>query len=77
MYALPQDHAHADDVRALHTRGYNLRVHVPPPASLARYIGTHRSPLPALRGWLDEGLIDSVSGDDVTFLARLLDGASE
>ena len=68
---------HPDDARALHARGCNLRVHVPPPASLARYIGTPRSPLPALRGWLDEGLIDSVSGDDVTFLARLLDGASE
>ncbi|MCR8723907.1 glycerophosphodiester phosphodiesterase [Frigidibacter sp. ROC022] len=65
---------HPDDARALHDRGFNLRLHVPPPTALAPYLGTRHSPLPNLVSWLEEGLVDSVSGDDVSFLVRLREG---
>ena len=49
-----------------------IRCHVPLPATLAHERRYGLDPLPALREWLAAGLIDSLSGDDVTFLADLL-----
>ena len=63
------------DARALHDAGVAIRCHVPPPATLARERRYGLDPLPALREWLAAGLIDALSGDDVTFLADLVAGA--
>ena len=63
---------HPDDARALHDAGVAIRCHVPPPAELAHDQQYGLDPLPALREWLSAGLIDALSGDDVTFLADLV-----
>lgn len=61
----------ADDARALHEAGFSNRVHVPRPDALAPYWRGGRDPLPALVQWIADGLIDTVSGDDVPFIAML------
>jgi glycerophosphoryl diester phosphodiesterase len=63
---------HPDDARALHDAGVAIRCHVPPPAELAQDRQYGLDPLPALRTWLSAGLIDALSGDDVSFLADLV-----
>jgi hypothetical protein len=50
-------------------------VHVPRPEQLAEYWRGGRDPLPDLVQWIAEGLIDTVSGDDVPFIARLVERA--
>jgi hypothetical protein len=59
------------DARALHEAGFSNRVHVPRPDALAPYWRAGRDPLPALVQWIADGLIDTVSGDDVPFIAML------
>jgi len=66
---------HPDDAAALHAAGVAIRCHLPPPAKLARLAGYGLDPLPEVRQWLAAGLIDTVSGDDVAFLAELVAGA--
>jgi glycerophosphoryl diester phosphodiesterase len=61
-----------DDARDLHAAGIALRCHVPPPDRLARDRQYGLDPLPDLQAWLAAGLIDTLSGDDVTFLADLV-----
>jgi glycerophosphoryl diester phosphodiesterase len=60
------------DARALHAAGIALRCHVPPPRKLAHLRQYGIDPLPELQAWLAAGLIDTISGDDVTFLADLV-----
>ena len=69
------DRFHPDDARALHAGGIALRCHVPPPAELAELQRYGIDPVPELREWLAAGLIDSLSGDDVGFLADLVASA--
>jgi hypothetical protein len=66
---------HPDDARALHEAGLSNRVHLPRPEALAEAWRGGRDILPRVVDWLAEGLIDTVSGDDVPFLARLVEGA--
>jgi glycerophosphoryl diester phosphodiesterase len=66
---------HPDDARALHEASCSIRVHVPRPEQLAEYWRGGRDPLPDLVQWIAEGLIDTVSGDDVPFIARLVERA--
>ena len=61
-----------DAGQALHAAGLSNRVHVPPPEQLVEYWRGGRDPLPSLVHWVSEGLIDSISGDDVPFIARLV-----
>jgi glycerophosphoryl diester phosphodiesterase len=61
-----------DDGRKLHEAGLSNRVHVPRPEALAEYWRGGRDPLPQLVKWIGEGLIDTISGDDVPFIARLV-----
>jgi glycerophosphoryl diester phosphodiesterase len=63
---------HPDDGRALHAAGCSNRVHVPHPEKLAEYWHGGRDPLPKLVQWIADGLIDTISGDDVPFIARLV-----
>jgi glycerophosphoryl diester phosphodiesterase len=68
---------HPDDGRALHDAGLSNRVHVPRPGELAQYWQGGRDPLPKLTEWIAEGLIDTISGDDVPFIARLVERAGQ
>jgi glycerophosphoryl diester phosphodiesterase len=61
-----------DDARALHEAGLCQRVHLPRPAHLAAYWAAGRDPRVEIGRWLEEGLIDSLSGDDVPFLRSLV-----
>lgn len=69
------DMFHPDDGKALHDAGYSNRVHVPRPEQLAEYWRGGRDPLPNLVRWIAEDLIDTISGDDVPFIARLVERA--
>jgi glycerophosphoryl diester phosphodiesterase len=66
----------ADDAKALHAAGFSNRVHVPRPDALAEYWRGGRDPLPGLVQSIADGLIDTISGDDVPFIARLVERAS-
>ncbi|MDK1388837.1 glycerophosphodiester phosphodiesterase family protein [Sinorhizobium sp. 8-89] len=66
------DMFHPDDAKALHEAGFSNRVHVPRPDVLAEYWRGGRDPLPDLVQWIADGLIDTISGDDVPFIAMLV-----
>ncbi|MDK1374110.1 MULTISPECIES: glycerophosphodiester phosphodiesterase family protein [unclassified Sinorhizobium] len=66
------DMFHPDDAKALHEAGFSNRVHVPRPDVLAEYWRGGRDPLPELVQWIADGLIDTISGDDVPFIAMLV-----
>jgi len=63
----------AEDAEALHAAGLGNRVHLPKPDDLAPYWAHGRDWRARVGGWLSAGLIDSVSGDDVAFLRKLVD----
>ena len=69
------DMFHPDDARALHDAGLSSRVHLPRPESLAEYWRGGRDIIPRVVEWISEGLIDTISGDDVPFIARLVERA--
>ena len=69
------DMFHPDDAKALHDAGLSNRVHLPPPEALAECWRGGRDIVPRVVEWIAEGLIDTVSGDDVPFLARLVERA--
>jgi glycerophosphoryl diester phosphodiesterase len=69
------DMFHPDDAKALHDAGLSNRVHLPPPEVLAECWRGGRDVVPRVAEWLAEGLIDTISGDDVPFLARLVERA--
>jgi glycerophosphoryl diester phosphodiesterase len=62
-----------EDARAVHEAGLSNRVHIPRPEALAPYWRHGRDPRKRIGEWLSAGLIDSLSGDDVPFLRRLVD----
>lgn len=62
----------SEDAKALHAAGFSNRVHVPHPDVLARYWRGGRDVVPDLVGWIAEGLVDTISGDDVPFIAGLV-----
>ncbi len=66
---------HPDDAKALHDAGLSNRVHLPPPEVLAECWRGGRDVVPRVVEWIAEGLIDTISGDDVPFLARLVERA--
>jgi glycerophosphoryl diester phosphodiesterase len=61
-----------DDGRRLHEAKLSNRVHVPRPEVLAEYWRGGRDPVPNLIQWIADGLIDTISGDDVPFIAALV-----
>jgi glycerophosphoryl diester phosphodiesterase len=63
----------AEDAIALHDAGFSNRVHLPRPNELAQYWMHGRDYRPRIGEWLAAGLIDSLSGDDVPFLRKLVD----
>ena len=66
------DMFHADAGHALHAAGLSNRVHIPRPEQLVEYWRNGRDPLPTLAEWIADGLIDTISGDDVPFIAGLV-----
>jgi glycerophosphoryl diester phosphodiesterase len=62
-----------EDAAAVHAAGLTNRVHLPRPDALAAYWAHGRDPRPTIGAWLSAGLIDSLSGDDVAFLRKLVD----
>jgi glycerophosphoryl diester phosphodiesterase len=66
------DMFHPDDARALHDAGLSNRVHLPRPEELLPYWRGGRDVVPRVIEWIAAGLIDSVSGDDVPFIAGLV-----
>lgn len=65
-----------EDARALHAAGVAVRFHLMRPEEYARYRDHGVNLLTDVPGWLAEGAIDTISGDDVAFLAELAAGAS-
>ena len=63
----------AEDASALHAAGLGNRVHVPRPDELAPFWKYGRDYRARIGEWLAAGLIDSISGDDVAFLRKLVD----
>lgn len=63
---------HPDEGRALHAAGRSNRVHIPLPEKLVEAWRNGRDPLPKLVQWIADGHIDTISGDDVPFIARLV-----
>lgn len=62
---------HADDARRLHAAGVTNRCHAYAPATIDKAIAAGVDPRPGLRDALATGLIDTLSGDDVGWLADL------
>lgn len=71
------DMFHADAGKVLHDAGFSNRVHIPRPEKLVEYWQHGRDPLPEIVRWIGDGLIDSVSGDDVPFIAKLVERAGK
>jgi glycerophosphoryl diester phosphodiesterase len=63
---------HPDDAAALHAAGVAIRCHLPPPSELAALARYGVDVEPEIGRWLSAGLIDTVSGDDVAWLAELV-----
>jgi glycerophosphoryl diester phosphodiesterase len=61
-----------EDGEALHRAGVAVRVHLDRPASYARFAALGLDLLADLRTWLANGTIDTLSGDDVAFLASVV-----
>jgi glycerophosphoryl diester phosphodiesterase len=60
-----------EDGAALHKAGVAVRFHLQRPAYYSRYAALGVDLLAAVPGYMAEGGIDTVSGDDVSFLAGL------
>ena len=69
------DMFHPLDAQALHDAGFPNRVNLPRPERLPAYRQSGRDIIPCLEEWIAKGLIDTISGDDVPFLARLVERA--
>jgi glycerophosphoryl diester phosphodiesterase len=69
------DMFHPEDAMRLHDAGFSNRVHVPRADTLAEYWRGGRDLLPKLTRWIADGLIDTISGDDVPFIAGLVNRA--
>lgn len=63
---------HPDDARALHTAGKTIRCHAYNPARMAAADRSGLAWRDALQGYLRDGLIDTLSGDDVGWLSDLV-----
>jgi glycerophosphoryl diester phosphodiesterase len=61
-----------EDARAIHDVGIAIRLHLPRPKTLEHFKRLGKDVEPLLGEWLEAGLIDTLSGDDVDFLAKLV-----
>jgi glycerophosphoryl diester phosphodiesterase len=70
--AVDYDMFRAEDGKALHDAGVAVRVHLERPNIYERYSKLGVDLLANARASVAEGLIDTISGDDVAFLARFV-----
>ena len=63
------------DLKALHSAEVSDRPNLPRPERSPAYRQDGRDIITRLEEWIAEGLIDTISGDDVPFLARLVERA--
>ncbi len=66
---------HPDDARALHRHGVTIRCHAYSPEKFERAERAGLDWRRSLIEWLREGLIDTLSGDDVGWVRQLVDEA--
>jgi glycerophosphoryl diester phosphodiesterase len=60
------------DAHAIHDAGIAIRLHLPRPKELEHFKSLGLDWETSVGGWLEEGLVDTISGDDVGFLAELI-----
>ena len=70
--AIDYDMFRPEDGKALHDAGVAVRVHLEVPNIYERYSKLGVDILANARTSVADGLIDTISGDDVAFLARLV-----
>jgi glycerophosphoryl diester phosphodiesterase len=68
---------HPDDGHALHAAGLSNRVHLPLPEKLMPLWRGGRDIVPHIVQWVADGAIDSLSGDDIPFLAKIVEEAGK
>lgn len=61
-----------EDGEALHRAGIAVRFHLQRPEKYARYAAVGIDLLADVRRWIASGVIDTISGDDVAFLAEMV-----
>jgi glycerophosphoryl diester phosphodiesterase len=71
------DMFNVEDAKALHDAGFSNRLSMPRPEMLAGYWREGRDRLPAILQWIADGHVDSISGDDVPFIVRLVERAGQ
>lgn len=66
-----------EDGLALHAAGVAVRHHFQRPQVLERYRAAGLDPMAGVVDWLRAGVIDTISGDDVAWLAELAESAEK
>ena len=63
----------AEDGRAIHEAGVSIRCHLPVPAVIESFAQYGRDLRQLAGSWVAEGVVDTLSGDDVGYLRDLVD----
>ena len=66
----------AEDGRAIHEAGVAIRCHLPVPSKIHSLEQYGRDLRGMIGSWVADGVVDSVSGDDVAYLRALVDDYS-
>jgi len=66
---------HPEDGAELHQAGIAIRMHVPPPEKFNLYAAAGIDWRPDIQRWIAAGVLDTISGDDVAFIADLVASA--
>ena len=66
----------AEDGPEIHEAGVAIRCHIPPPHVIAHMEDYGRDMRNTVGGWIAEGVVDTVSGDDVGYVRALVDAFS-
>ena len=61
-----------EDGAALHAAGVAVRLHLQRPEEYEPYADAGIDLLSPVRAWIEAGVVDTISGDDVAFLAELV-----
>lgn len=71
--AVEADRFLPEDGEAIHSAVIAIRCHIPRPDSLAVFERYGRKPRMIIGDWISRGVVDTVSGDDVGYLAALVE----